>query len=94
MDIETLVFEALGEVSMCWFPPPGNQIFDSTKAKEIGDRLVAALKSAQVAEPIAPELSDAQIVAIHRLFYPMDTPDFKYVIACHREAIAADRRLK
>ena len=56
--------------------------------------ILRALKSAPVAEPIAPELSDAQIVAIHRLFYPMDTPDFKYVIACHREAIAADRRLK
>jgi len=42
---ETLIFEALGEVSMCWTPTPSTQVFDSTKAKEIGEKLVKDLNS-------------------------------------------------
>ena len=37
--LENKVFEALGEVSMCWSETPKG-VFDSTKAKEIGDRLM------------------------------------------------------
>lgn len=41
---KTLIFEALGEVSMCWSEIPKG-IFDSTKAKEIGDKLIKDLTS-------------------------------------------------
>jgi hypothetical protein len=39
----TLVFEALGEASMCWEHPAGAGIFLSQQAEEIGHRLLAAL---------------------------------------------------
>jgi hypothetical protein len=34
------VFTALGQASMCWEPRPGNQVFDSTLAKQVGQSLV------------------------------------------------------
>lgn len=37
--LENKVFEALGEASMCWSETPKG-VFDSTKAREIGDRLM------------------------------------------------------
>lgn len=40
---ESAIFQALGEASMCWDPRPTG-IFDSTRAKEIGDRLVATIE--------------------------------------------------
>lgn len=40
-EIHHKVFEALGEVSMCWNPMPSSQVFESGKAQEIGNRLVA-----------------------------------------------------
>ena len=33
------VFEAIGEASMCWNPPPSNEVFDSNKASDVGVRL-------------------------------------------------------
>lgn len=38
----TAIYEALGEASMCWNETPKG-VFDSTKAKEIGDRLIKLL---------------------------------------------------
>lgn len=46
MKIEELkeeIFQALGEVSMSWDPVPSG-IFDSSKASDIGDRLMDMLK--------------------------------------------------
>lgn len=37
--IEERIFTALGEASMCWSETPKG-VFDGTKAKEIGDKLV------------------------------------------------------
>ena len=52
--LERLVFEALGRASMCWQPIPSG-VFESTKAKEIGERLVAALLAEERArKPAAP----------------------------------------
>ncbi len=42
--IETAVFQALGEASMCWSQRPKG-IFDSTNAKRIGDELLAIISS-------------------------------------------------
>jgi hypothetical protein len=44
-DIETIVFESLGEASMCWNPSTGDAVFDSTRAEAIGDRLLAEIRS-------------------------------------------------
>ncbi len=40
--LEELVFQALGEVSMCWSERPKG-VFDSDRAKEVGNNLVADL---------------------------------------------------
>ena len=37
--LDEAIFQALGAASVCWEPPPGNQVFDSTRAKNIGDEL-------------------------------------------------------
>ena len=34
-----IIYTALGEASMCWDPLPGDQVFDSDKAVEIGKKL-------------------------------------------------------
>lgn len=41
--IESLVFQALGEASMCWSETPKG-VFDSVNAKRIGNELVQAIK--------------------------------------------------
>lgn len=41
--IETEVFEAMGEISMCWEPIPSG-VFQSTNAKRIGDELMAKIE--------------------------------------------------
>jgi hypothetical protein len=38
--LKTKVFEALGEVSMCWLPNTGNAEFDSINAERIGNQLM------------------------------------------------------
>ena len=42
-EIDQIVYEAIGRASMCWSEIPSG-VFDSTKAKEIGDELIAKLK--------------------------------------------------
>ncbi len=44
--LEELVFQALGEASMCWSERPKG-VFDSDHAKEVGHKLVAAIKDQQ-----------------------------------------------
>lgn len=40
---EAAVFQALGAASMCWENPAGAGIFESTRAKAIGEALLAEL---------------------------------------------------
>lgn len=42
--LEELVFQALGAASMCWENPAGAGVFESDRAKEIGDELLARLR--------------------------------------------------
>lgn len=42
--LENAVFQALGAASMCWSETPTG-VFDSERAKEIGDRLVAWVRT-------------------------------------------------
>lgn len=41
--LSELVFQALGEASMCWEVMPHSR-FDDTRATEIGDKLIADLE--------------------------------------------------
>lgn len=43
---EEAVFQALGAASMCWQYPEKAGIFDSTRAQEIGNKLLAVLRGA------------------------------------------------
>ena len=43
-ELTTEVFEAMGEVSMCWNPRPTG-VFDSSEAKRIGDELMKKIES-------------------------------------------------
>lgn len=43
--LNELVFQALGAASMCWETPEGAGVFDSTRAKAIGDEVVARLRA-------------------------------------------------
>ena len=45
-----LIFQALGAASMCWSGTPSG-IFDSTRCKQIGDELIAALENAEALKP-------------------------------------------
>lgn len=40
---QQLIFQALGEASMCWSETPKG-VFDSTRAKEIGEKLCKNLE--------------------------------------------------
>ena len=42
--LQTEVFEAMGETSMCWEPIPSG-VFQSTKAERIGKELMAKIES-------------------------------------------------
>ncbi len=44
--LEELVFQALGEASMCWSEMPKG-VFDSDHAKEVGKRLIAAIRTGE-----------------------------------------------
>jgi hypothetical protein len=38
--LKELVFKSLGEATMCWEPQPSIQVFDSTRAMKIGEKLI------------------------------------------------------
>lgn len=44
LPLETAVFQALGAASVCWDSMDGTGVFQSDRAKEIGDTLVAYVK--------------------------------------------------
>lgn len=48
LDLESAVFQALGAASTCWEHMEGTGIFESGRAKEIGDTLVAAIRSGEL----------------------------------------------
>ena len=47
---EELIFQALGAASMCWTGTPSG-VFDSTRCKQIGEELIAALENAEALKP-------------------------------------------
>jgi hypothetical protein len=49
-EIRQQVFEALGEVSMCWSERPAG-VFDDVKARQIGERLIRDIKRLQIFLP-------------------------------------------
>ena len=83
LPVESAVFQALGAASMCWSETPKG-IFDSTRAKEIGDKLLELLGHPQT-NPYAgvllspqqkdamEEMKDAQG---NKIFAPRDSLRF------------------
>lgn len=43
-DLESKIFQALGAASMCWSETPTG-VFDSSRAREIGEVLLAEVRS-------------------------------------------------
>lgn len=48
LSLEAAVFQALGAASVCWETPEGAGVFESTRAKEIGDALIAFIRAQDV----------------------------------------------
>jgi hypothetical protein len=44
-NLRTLIFEALGEASMCWEFPEKAGVFQSDRAEQIGNRLLEEINS-------------------------------------------------
>lgn len=44
LPLETAVFQALGAASVCWDSMDGTGVFQSERAKEIGDALIAKIR--------------------------------------------------
>lgn len=44
VDIRELVMQAIGEASVCWSNLEGAGVFDSSRASNVGERLIAALQ--------------------------------------------------
>ena len=52
--LQKIVFEALGEVSMCWSETPTG-VFESTRANEIGNRIMKAFDEYSLPSPSTPQ---------------------------------------
>lgn len=53
--METLVFQAIGEASMCWENPSCAGVFDSAHAAHIGEALLAQIRSYIVGASLSPK---------------------------------------
>jgi hypothetical protein len=51
---EAMVMQALGAASVCWEHPERAGVFDATRAKAIGDKLLAALGGEQHPDAASP----------------------------------------
>lgn len=47
LPIETAVFQAIGAASVCWESMSGTGVFDSDRAKQIGERLLEVIAEQQ-----------------------------------------------
>ena len=65
---EELIFQALGAASMCWTGAPSGT-FDSSRCKQIGDELIAALENAEALKPShnrqKPQCSCGKVASNH-----------------------------
>ncbi len=66
---EELIFQALGAASMCWTGAPSGT-FDSTRCKQIGEELIAALDTAEALKPSHNSVRDAIAVLTNTLALP------------------------
>jgi hypothetical protein len=64
--LETLVFTAIGQVSVCWNPRPDG-VFDSTAAEEIGTELCQKIRALPTSTPKPLEVADAVKVLANAL---------------------------
>lgn len=78
-ELKESIFMALGEASMCWDPLPSNQVFDSTRAKEIGDKLVEKIM------PILSQCEEMQKVVEAAKLYANATVEFRLARISERD---------
>lgn len=64
-ELKKIVFEALGEASMCWSETPKG-VFESTRAEEIGNRVMEAIKE-YTSHPTLPSDEEIALKAGQRL---------------------------
>ncbi len=65
--LQKIVFEALGEVSMCWSETPQG-VFESTRANEIGNRIMKAFDEYSIPSPSLPSDEEMKAKAIEKDF--------------------------
>ena len=65
--LQKIVFEALGEVSMCWSETPTG-VFESTRANEIGNRIMKAFDEYSLPSPSLPSDEEMKAKAIEKDF--------------------------
>lgn len=84
--LKELIGVAVGEASMCWNPRPGVQVFDSSKASEIVDRLTCDVLRilADLMDPHTSKSSDE--------LSPQEKAERAY--QNQQEMLAANRRVK
>ena len=71
--LEELVFQALGEASMCWDETPKG-VFESSKAKEIGEKLLRSIRTYYGKETFEQDLEF--LINSYSKEAGSDTPDF------------------
>lgn len=56
--LRTLIFEALGEASMCWEFPEKAGIFQSERAEQIGNKLLCEINSIMKPESKSNDMTE------------------------------------
>jgi len=64
--LQKIVFEALGEASMCWSEIPQG-VFESTRANEIGNRIMKAFDEYSLPSPSLPSDEDKKKSVINKI---------------------------
>jgi len=70
----SMIFEALGEASMCWDPKPEGE-FDSSLAEKVGKKLIKKLNKTRKRKPIYKSSISGLIVSKQ---FAKDNPTVTY----------------
>lgn len=61
LSLEEAVFQALGAASVCWETPEGAGVFDSSRCRAIGDRLVTHVIAAKTGKSVSDRVAALRI---------------------------------
>ena len=77
--LATMIFSAMGEASMCWESVTHSGTFDSTRARRIGDELLAVVIAHFAAQPVRGTITDDMVERAARvMFEPPSVGDGEY----------------